>query len=56
MNVDLSKLNEQEAEVLNNALAKILDNIKDQISETNGGRRTIVERLDEYDLWNLLSG
>ena len=52
MNVDLSKLNEQEAEVLNNALAKILDNIKDQVSETNGGRRTIVERLDEYDLWN----
>ena len=52
MNVDLSKLNEQEAEVLNNALAKILDNIKDQISETNGSRRTIVERLDEYDLWN----
>ena len=50
MTVDLSKLNEQEAKVLNRALVKILDNIKRVASQ--GSNRTIVERLDEYDLWN----
>ena len=50
MTVDLSKLNEQEAKVLNKALVKILDNIKRVASQ--GSNRTIVERLDEYDLWN----
>ena len=50
MTVDLSKLNEQEAKVLNMALVKILDNIKRVSSQ--GSNRTIVERLDEYDLWN----
>ena len=50
MTVDLSKLNEQEAKVLNRALVKILDNIKRVASQ--GSNRTVVERLDEYDLWN----
>ena len=50
MTVDLSKLNEQEAKVLNKALVEILDNIKRVASQ--GSNRTIVERLDEYDLWN----
>ena len=50
MTVDLSKLNEQEAKVLNKALVKILDNIKRVASQ--GSNRTVLERLDEYDLWN----
>lgn len=50
MTVDLSKLNEQEAKVLNKALVEILDNIKRVASQ--GSNRTIVERLDEHDLWN----
>lgn len=50
MTVDLSKLNEQEAKVLNKALVEILDNIKRVASQ--GSNRTVVERLDEYDLWN----
>ena len=54
MTVDLSKLNEQEAKVLNKALVEILDNIKNSISNDIGFRnnRTIIQRLDEYDLWN----
>ena len=54
MTVDLSKLNEQEAKVLNNALSHILADIKERISNDIRFRnnRTIIQRLDEYDLWN----
>lgn len=54
MTVDISKLNEWEAEVLNNALVKILSDIKNSISNDIRFRnnRTIIQRLDEYDLWN----
>ena len=52
MTVDLSKLSEQEAKVLNKALVEILDNIKNKVSQDGYSNRTIVERLDEYDLWN----
>lgn len=54
MIVDLSKLNEQEAEVLNNALDKTLDEIVETISNDTRlkNNRTILERLGEYNLWN----
>ena len=54
MTVDLSKLSEGEAEVLNNALVKLLDDIKNSISNDIRFRnnRTLIDRLDEYDLWN----
>lgn len=54
MTVDISKLNEGEAEVLNNALVKILSDIKNSISNDIRFRnnRTLIDRLDEYDLWN----
>ena len=54
MTVDISKLNEGEAEVLNNALDKILSNIENSLSNDIRFRnnRTLIDRLDEYDLWN----
>ena len=54
MTVDISKLNEGEAEVLNNTLVKILSDIKNSISNDIRFRnnRTLIDRLDEYDLWN----
>ena len=54
MIIDLSKLSEQEAKVLNKALVDILDGIKNHISNDDWLRnhRTVMEKLDDYDLWN----
>ena len=54
MVIDLSKLSEQEAEVLNKALVEILEGIKNHISNNAWLRnhRTVMERLNDYDLWN----